>query len=278
MTLNMAAMKRIFLYILCLGVMMTIPFAGIQGSDSGNVPFAAHFEDKTMRLDYFHSGNSDQEHFAVDRIVSDGKWAGGKTRLRDDLNLGLYRFEIFAKENDVLLFSGGFAGIFGEWQTTGEAKKEWGAFHESIRFPWPKKTVKVVIKKRDNLNRFVEIWNTEIDPGSRRVNPADLLHANNIFTVMENGPTEKNNAISITEIAVEKANAGLLAGRLFLMRSSKRSNNEGAHSSACSSSIVSFILCQTSSGGLTSSDFLKGSETLSLKTCSNSLQPSQVFK
>ncbi|MDQ1350476.1 MAG: hypothetical protein QG657_778 [Acidobacteriota bacterium] len=191
MTLNTVSMKKRIFYILCLGVMMTIPFTHIQGADSGNIPFTAHFEDKTMRLDYFHSGNSDQEHFAIDRIVSDGKWAGGKTRLIDDLNLGLYQFEIIAKENNALLFSEGFASIFGEWQTTGEAKKEWGAFHESIRFPWPKKTLKMVMKKRDNQNRFVEIWNTEIDPGSRRVTPADLIHTNNIFTIMENGPTDK---------------------------------------------------------------------------------------
>lgn len=187
-------MKKKFFYFLCVGVMMAIPLASIQGSDSTNSPlisFNAFFEDRTMRLDYFHSGNSLQEHFAVDRIVSDGKWAGSKVKLIDDLNLGLYQFEIIAKEGEMLLFSEGFASIFGEWQTTGEAKNEWGTFHESIRFPWPQKTVKVVMKKRDSQNRFIEIWKTEIDPGSRRVNSADLIHTNNIFTLMENGPAEK---------------------------------------------------------------------------------------
>lgn len=191
MTLNVMTMKKKFFYIFCLGVMMTIPFTRIQGAGNDNVLFPDYFEDKTMRLDYFHSGNSDREHFAVDQIVSDGKWAGSKTGLIDDLNLGLYRFEIIAKEGGELLFSEGFASIFGEWQTTGEAKNEWGAFHESIRFPWPKKTVKIVMKKRDSQNQFVEIWKTEIDPGSRRVNPADLIQANNIFTILENGPADK---------------------------------------------------------------------------------------
>jgi hypothetical protein len=174
---------------------MMISFANIYGAgaDSGNsnVAFPDFFEDKTMRLDYFHSGNANQEHFAFDRIVSDGKWAGSKEGLIDDLNLGLYQFEIFAKETNKLLFSEGFASVFGEWQTTGEAKNEWGTFHESIRFPWPKKTVSVVLKKRDNQNRFVEIWKTEIDPGSRRVNSTDLIHRNNIFTILENGPADK---------------------------------------------------------------------------------------
>ncbi|MCP5049087.1 MAG: peptidase M64, partial [bacterium] len=61
----------------------------------------------------------------------------------------------------------------------------------SIRFPWPKNPVKVILNKRDKQNRFVKIWNTEIDPGSRQVTPADLIHTNKIFTIMENGPAEK---------------------------------------------------------------------------------------
>jgi hypothetical protein len=212
MTLNFKNMKKRIFYTLCLGVMMIIPFSSIQGSGNNNIPFADPFEDKTMRLDYFHSGNSDQEHFAVDRIVSDGIWAGSKTRLIDDLNLGLYQFEIFAKENNVLLFSDGFASVFGEWQTTGEAKKEWGAFHESIRFPWPKKTVKVVLKKRDSQNQFVEIWNTEIDPGSRRVTSADIIHTNNIFTIMENGPADKKVDIVVLGDGYTKEEMGKFRG------------------------------------------------------------------
>jgi hypothetical protein len=181
-------MKTSVFLIFCLCL---LPFISLQGSDSGNVKFNAYFDDNTMRLDYFHSGNSEEEHFAIDRIVSDGKWAGSKNILIDELNLGGYRFEIREKENDVLLYSRGFCSIYGEWEITAEAKKQWGTFHESIRFPWPKKPVRVVLKKRNKQNEFVKIWNTEVNPGSRQVTRADILNTYKIFNIMENGPAEK---------------------------------------------------------------------------------------
>ena len=158
--------------------------------DHGNVAFADYFNDRTMRLDYFHSGTADEEHFATDRVLSDGIWSGSKTILKDDLMLGLYFFEIVDKESGVLLYSKGFASIFGEWQTIPEAGEKWGTFHESIRFPWPVNAVTVVMKKRDSLNIFRPVWTTDIDPSSRQVNKGELEHLNRVDIVMESGPAE----------------------------------------------------------------------------------------
>ncbi len=196
MSFNFASMKKKVFLVFCL-CFIPLTLTSIQGSDIGNVKFDDYFKDKTMRLDYFHSGNFKEEHFAVDRIISDGIWPGSKTILIDELNLGVYRFEIMDKESNVLLYSQGFASIYGEWETTAEAKKQWGTFHESIRFPWPKKGVKVVLKKRDKQNKFVKIWNTEVNPGSRQVTPAEIIHTNKKFTIMENGPAEKKTDIVV---------------------------------------------------------------------------------
>lgn len=156
--------------------------------NKGNQNFSTCFTDKTMRVDYFHSGTSGEEHFAVDRIVSDGIWSGSQTRLIDELRLGLYFVEVVDKESKVLLYSRGFASIFGEWQTIPEAAEKWGTFHESIRMPWPLKPVTMILSKRDSLNNFKQIWSTDIDPASRAVNPADLIHTNKIDIISENGP------------------------------------------------------------------------------------------
>lgn len=89
--------------------------------DNGNINYSDYFIDKTMRFDYFHSGTATEEHFAKDRIVSDGIWSGSRRNLLDDLKLGLYFFEVIDKESKILLYSHGFASIFGEWQTIPEA-------------------------------------------------------------------------------------------------------------------------------------------------------------
>jgi hypothetical protein len=168
-----------------------------QTVNNGNVNFDKYFEDKTMRFDYFHTGTSSEEHFSPDEFLSDGIWPGSKTKLIDELELGLYFFEILDSESNTLLYSRGFASIFGEWQTIPEAAEQWGTFHESIRFPWPKKPVKILMKKRDGQNIFQTIWETSIDPASRIVNPADIVHNNKVYTIQENGPASEKADILI---------------------------------------------------------------------------------
>ncbi len=162
------------------------------GINKGNIDFTSYFLDKTMRLDYFHTGTATEEHFATDRIVSDGIWSGSKKVLIDDLKLGLYFLEVLDKESKVLLYSHGFASVFGEWQTIPEASEKWGTFHESARFPWPIKPVTVLMKKRDASNNFVTIWSTDInpDPALREVNPSDLNNTRKVDVILENGPAE----------------------------------------------------------------------------------------
>ena len=132
--------------------------------------FTLLFAPKTMRLDYFHTGDHGREIVALDRIVSDGPWAGSTTRLLDDLNLGTYRFEVVEPETSQTVYSRGFASLYGEWESTAEAKTGTRTFHESLRFPWPKAPVQVVVKKRDRANAFVEVWSATVDPASRFVN------------------------------------------------------------------------------------------------------------
>ena len=119
--------------------------------------------------------------------MNDGPWPGSKTKVLDDLKLGLYFFEVHDLASDQLIYSRGYASIFGEWQTIPEAKEKWGTFHESVRFPWPINPIKLMLKKRDASNQFVKIWETEIDPNSRTVNPAPYKSNYKVYNYMENG-------------------------------------------------------------------------------------------
>ncbi|MCF8303685.1 MAG: IgA Peptidase M64 [Bacteroidales bacterium] len=156
------------------------------------VDFQEHFKDKTMRFDYYHTGNATEEHFAFDGIVSDGLWAGSRNALVDELRLGKYFFEIQEPKSGKILYSRGYASIYGEWETTPDAKENWGVYHESIRFPWPNQEVDLVIYKRDNSdNSFEPIWEYHINPQHYRVNPADLSPMYDVSTIVENGDPEK---------------------------------------------------------------------------------------
>src|SRR6185312_1022164 len=109
----------------------------------------------TMRLDYYHTGNSKQEFFSVDRIQIEAlPWPGDMSKTIDDTNLGKYFFEVRDQKTKRILYSRGFASIYGEWETTDEAQKMMRSFGESFRFPAPDAPVEIVLKKRDDKNRW----------------------------------------------------------------------------------------------------------------------------
>ena len=96
--------------------------------------FDRYFTADTMRVDYFHTGGpTSGETIALDRVVNDGAWAGSRTQLVDPTNLGTYLFEVHDAATGTLLYSRGFGSIYGEWQTTAEARTAHRTFHESLR-------------------------------------------------------------------------------------------------------------------------------------------------
>jgi len=127
--------------------------------------FDRYFINKTMRLDYFHTGTHDHEIYSYDEIFQEPVWAGSKTMLLDTLNLGKYLFKVYDIKTNELIYSRGFCSLYGEWETTSEASKNiWRTFSESIRFPWPKNKVRITIGTRDKYNVFHEDWDYVIDP------------------------------------------------------------------------------------------------------------------
>ena len=76
----------------------------------------------------------------------------------DDTNRGKYLFEVVDAASGRVLYSRGFSSIYGEWETTGEAKEMNRTFSESLRFPAPDKPVRIVVKKRDARNVFRDAW------------------------------------------------------------------------------------------------------------------------
>ena len=187
----------------CVALLVSLFLMLALGSQAGGqapLDFDVFFENKTMRVDYVHSGGRGVEIFSLDQIVSDGPWAGSLTRLVDDLNLGKYLFEVIDRQTNRVIYSRGFASIYGEWETIPESREVHRSFHESLRFPWPKFPVQVVLKARDEENSFHERWSTVIDPASRFVNPTPRVPIGVVWPLFESGPpAEKVDLLVIGE-------------------------------------------------------------------------------
>jgi len=146
---------------------------------------------QTMRLDYYHTGDATQEVFSVDRVVIEPlPWPGDQAQAIDSSNLGRYLFEIRDAKTKQLLYSRAFASIYGEWETTDEAKTMKRTFQESLRFPAPAAPVSVVLKKRDAKNVFQDVWTTTIDPADQFVDRSKPVAPAPVITIQKTGEPE----------------------------------------------------------------------------------------
>jgi hypothetical protein len=144
---------------------------------------------RTMRVDYTHGGTASEERFSVDRVVLEPlDWPGNPARAVDDSNLGKYFFEVIDSASSRVVYSRGFASIYGEWETTPEAKEKPQSFGESFRFPAVSDKSKIVLKKRDAKNAFREIWSFELDPRAKAPDATKPPSPGDLIEIEKHGP------------------------------------------------------------------------------------------
>jgi hypothetical protein len=155
--------------------------------------YTEYFTGKTMRVDYYHSGTKGQEFFSIDRIYEENEWSGSKNNLLDTLNLGEYLVKIFDVRTNTLIFSRGYSTVFNEWQTTDEPSKGlYKTFHETIRLPFPKQKIQMVISRRDKQMFFRELFSLVIDPYDKVIISHDSRSYNFKATqLLNNGPSSE---------------------------------------------------------------------------------------
>ncbi|WP_242342013.1 IgA Peptidase M64 [Anaeromyxobacter terrae] len=164
---------------------------------------------RTLRVDYFHTGTATEERFSLDRVVLEPlPFPGRPDRPIDDSNLGKYFFEIRDLATQKVLYSRGFASIFGEWELTDEARKANRTFSESVRFPAPVAPVQLVVKKRDAERTFREVWSLVVDPHDRFVDDARPPSPGPVIALQESGdPATKLDLLLVGDGYTEKDRA-----------------------------------------------------------------------
>ncbi len=135
-----------------------------------SIVYEDYFEKATLRIDYYHTGNANEEWITIDRLYRQPIWAGSQTYLTDNFNNGNYYLKIYDKAGKRLLYSKGFNSYFGEYKTTGPAiQGVKRTYAETALIPFPKDTIQFTISLRDSLQRLKEIFRREINPSSHSI-------------------------------------------------------------------------------------------------------------
>ena len=164
--------------------------AGAAAPPSRTAAFDDWSDGATLRLDYDHVGTARDESFGLDGLRREGAWPGSRVNLVDPLDLGPYRVEVRDRATQRVLYARGFASIYGEWETTDEARSVRRSFHESVRFPFPRRPVQVCLLKRSPDSGFHEISSFLVDPASQDIRREPPGTRGKVWTLFENGPPE----------------------------------------------------------------------------------------
>lgn len=148
------------------------------------------FHNRTLRVDFYHTGTKGQESIALDQCYEEGEWAGNRYNLIDYLNRGEYQARVYDVATATMIFSYGYSTIFNEWQTTGAAAQgQWRTFHESVRLPLPKGKIQFTICRRDKQMTFREIFSCVIDPQApTQINRSRRTPKFKATALLRNGP------------------------------------------------------------------------------------------
>ena len=202
-------------------------------------------ETRTLRVDYYHTGDHQQEIFSLDQVIIEPlAWPGSEHQTIDTLDRGKYRFIVRDKTSNEVLFTRSFSSIYGEWETTGEAKKMKRTFHESLRFPKPENIVNISIEKRDTRQQFRQVWKTEVNPDYYLNHIESANYKEQVIAIEQNGsPKDKvyllilGDGYTANEITKFKASAEAMIELLFSTSPFKENrNNFGLYSTVAANS------------------------------------------
>jgi hypothetical protein len=170
------------------------------------VSFDTFFLDKTLRVDYYQTGDSDELYFSMDQVYEQDTWAGNPRKLIDDMNSGMYYVKLVDRATNRLIYSRGFATLFGEYRTTDDANAGLKrSYHQTLLIPRPRSPFLLVIEGRDSHNLLTPFFVLPLDPGNVNIIRDAPDSRDRVVELLKNGhPHGKVDIVFLAEGYTEK--------------------------------------------------------------------------
>ncbi len=160
--------------------------------------YSEYFTNKACRIDFQLSGNTTSTTAYLSKIIQEPFWGGRRARLSDDMNLGEYRFLVLDSLTSKLIYIDDFSTLFFEWQSTPEAALVNKSFEQSIQFPYPQKSVKVIIERRLDFDKWEKLIQFGFSPDDKLIRKTKMADVP-VKTICKTASPDK--AIDIAIIA-----------------------------------------------------------------------------
>ena len=182
-------MKKIFIFLLLFPL----------GNIYAQINFNDFFTDKVLRFDYMFARNSTNTQVFPLEFRQEQYYGGSKTQLIEPFDYGNFKYEVFDKATNKLIYSRGFCTLFQEWQATEEAKEISRSFHEVATMPFPKKEITFVMSERKGDGKFAKIYETDINPDNYFILRESPISANYSKVVDSGDPAKCVDIVFLAE-------------------------------------------------------------------------------
>jgi len=196
-------------------------FLSVTATVFPQLNFDELFYDKTLRVDYFHTGNSESDSYSIDELIEEPYWGGSKVNLIDKFNYGMYKVEVHDQTSGIMIYSRSYTTLFNEWQKTNEADQTTKSFSESFVLPFPKKPVRLEFYSRNKINELINKYEYNIDPESYFINSERSTKYKKFEVMISGEPAKKVDIVFIPdgytseEMDKFKLDCNRFAGYLF---------------------------------------------------------------
>ena len=126
--------------------------------------FEHYFEDRTLRLDYTFSGNSQHQQLYVDELIALPRWYGKRQRLAEVPLRGNGQIIVRSKADGKVIYRHSFSSLFQEWLSTDESKHTQKSFENVFLVPYPKQPVDITVELRDYHDQVNATMTHSVDP------------------------------------------------------------------------------------------------------------------
>jgi hypothetical protein len=167
-------MKKIVstLFLLALNIVL---LAQNEENKNVQVVFNQYFKDTTLRINYWHIGNTHFEQFKLNSYHAGAGWYGTRASLIEPNHYGDILFEAFDEATNRLIYSRSYSTLFMEYSATERAETDTGSFEEVITLPMPKQKIRYTFTTYSRNNESRLQYENYYDPDSEKPMPFNKL-------------------------------------------------------------------------------------------------------
>jgi len=153
--------------------------------------FSDHFVNKTLRVDYIFTGNSDHQNIYLDGLSSLPSWAGRKHHLAEIPLEGNGQVIVRDLNTQKCIYKTSFSSLFQEWLSTDEACTTNKAFENTFLLPYPIQPVEVEVILFDMNRKEVAKMKHIVKPDDILIQEKGISHITEHKYLLRNGDEDK---------------------------------------------------------------------------------------